>query len=157
MKPQITVSFQEYESLVFLAREGARLKGFMEGAKTDPRLHVLLERANVYTGQDANEARRLEEFLKSIEQKNGITRHYLAVRWQEMDQPLPPRTAGAATRFPENWPPNLTGALELLSRPICRADVDAYLKQSASAPTNVMVTTDPGLILGWTSVDAYFT
>lgn len=156
MTQQLTVTFQEYESLVFLAREGARLRGFITTAATDPRLSYLVEAANRYVGTDANGARELEAFLKNIEKNNDIVRHFLAVRWQELDEPLPPRVAGAATRFPENWPPNLEGTIELLTRAIARADVDAFLSARAKTPANVMVTIDPGMRVGWTPVEDYF-
>jgi hypothetical protein len=157
MEPQLTVSFQEYESLVYLARQGARAKGFIEAAERNPQLRPLVERIQARIGSNVEEVRHLEEFLKSIEKKNGIVRHFLAVRWQELNAPLPPRTAGAATRFPENWPPILEGTMELLTRPICRADVDAFLQPPrAQKPTSIVVTTDPGLIVGWTPIDSYF-
>jgi hypothetical protein len=156
MAQQLTITFQEYESLVFLAREGARLKGFLDASATDPRLAYLVDAANRYVGTDANKARELETFLKSIERQNGITRYYLAVRWQELDEPLPPRTAGAATRWPENWPPYLEGSVEMLSRPIAKGDVTAFLSSRAKNPTNVMVTIDPGMRVGWTPLDQYF-
>lgn len=156
MVQELTLSLQAYESLVFLAREGARLRGFMEAASTDPRLKYLVEAANRYVGTDANGARELEAFLKSIEKTNGITRYFLGVRWQEMNEPLPPRIAGAATRFPENWPPNLEGTIELMTRPIAKADVESYLKATARNPVSVMVTPDPGMRVGWTSLEDYF-
>jgi hypothetical protein len=156
MQEQLTLTFQQYESLVYLAREGARLKGFLDAAKKDPRLEQLVVRARNYVGNDANGARNLESFLKTIEAANGITRYFLAVRWQELDAPLPPRTAGAPTRFPENWPPQLQGSLELLTRPIAKADVVAYLQTHAKNPTSVLVTLDPGLVVGWTPLDSFF-
>jgi hypothetical protein len=156
MAQQVTVTYQEYESLVFLAREGARLKGFIEAAETDPRLRYLVEAANRYVGTDANKPRELEAFLKNIEKQNDITRSFLAVRWQELDEPLPPRTAGAATRWPENWPPNLEGTIELMTRPIAKDDVLGFLSARAKNPTNVMVTTDAGMRVGWAPLDDYF-
>lgn len=98
-----------------------------------------------------DEARRLDTFLVSLEKNNGINRYGLWVQWQEQDQPLPP-----TTRFPEVWPPNMRFFLELISRPIARVDVDAVLKQQARKPTNVLVTKDPGAIVGWTAVDQFF-
>lgn len=156
MSQELTINFQEYESLVFLAREGARLVGFMETAATNPRLKPFVEAAKNYVGTDTNRALKLEAFLKSIEKNNDITRHFLGVRWQELGEPLPPRVAGAATKFPENWPPNLEGTIELLTRPIARADVDALLAAQARKPMGVMVTIDPGLRVGWTPVEDYF-
>lgn len=156
MEPHIELTYQEYESLVYLSREGARLKGFMEAVQQDPRLRHLAAAAHEYGYQDTAQTRNLEEFLQNVEKQNGIKRYFVAVRWQELDAPLPPRVAGAATRFPENWPPNLQGTLELLTRPICRADVDAYLARHASKPTCVMVTTDPALLVGWSPIDGFF-
>jgi hypothetical protein len=155
-QPQLTLNLQQYEALVYLARIGARLKGFLDAIAKDARFRQLLEAAVHYAGQDANRARDLEAFLKSIEEPNGIHRYFLAVRWQELAAPLPPRVAGAATRFPENWPPNLQGIIELMTRPIARADVDAFLLANAKSPVTVVVTADPGLTVGWTAVEDYF-
>jgi len=126
----LTISKQDYESLVALARRGTI---------------------------DENHARDLEEFLVKIEEANGITRYFLAVRWQELDAPVPPHTAGNETSFPDNWPPELEGTIELTTRPIAKADVLEFLDSKASNPTSVMVTTDPGLRVGWTPIDDYFT
>jgi hypothetical protein len=153
---QLTLDFQQYEALVYLAREGSRIKGFMDGVDKDPRLRQLAEAAHRFIGNDVNGARNLEAFLKSIEVANGVVRHYLAIRWTELEAPLPPRVAGAPTRFPENWPPNLQGSIELLTRSINRADVDNFLSINAQKPINVMVTTDTGLQVGWTLVDDFF-
>lgn len=98
-----------------------------------------------------DELRRLDTFLISLEKANGIVRYGLWVQWQEQDQPVPP-----TARFPESWPPTLRFFIELISRPIARVDVDAVLKQKARKPTNVMVTKDPGAIVGWTLVDQFF-
>lgn len=153
---QLTITFQEYESLVYLAREGARLTGFLDAAATDPRLRYLVEVARRYVGNDSNKARSLEAFLKIIEGNNSIVRYYLMVRWQELGEPLPSRVAGAATRFPENWPPTLQGYIELLTRPITRSDVDSYVASRANNPVSVMVTSDPGGTVGWTALSDYF-
>jgi len=124
----MTITQQDYEALVALARRGT-------------------------TGE--NHARDLEEFLRTIEDRNGLNRYFLAVRWQELDEPLPP-----GARFPGNhhgdWPTNLEGIIELTTRAIARVDVDALLAARASSPMSVMVTTDPGLRVGWTPVDDYF-
>lgn len=98
-----------------------------------------------------DEARRLDTFLISLEKANGIIRYGLWVQWQEQDQLLPPKA-----RFPATWPPNMRFYIELISRPIARVDVDAVLKEQARKPTNVLVTKDPGAIVGWTPVDQYF-
>jgi hypothetical protein len=115
---------QDYEALIALARKGAATP---------------------------DEKRRLDTYLISLEQSNGITRYGLWVQWQEQDQPVPPKA-----RFPETWPPNMRYYLELISRPIARCDVDAVIKQQARNPINVLVTKDPGAVVGWTQVDQFF-
>lgn len=120
-----TLDQQQYEALIALARAG--------------------------TSGDLEKSRRLDEFLRSIEAANGITRSLLWVRWQEMDQPLP-----ASTRFPEVWPPEREHLIELIGRRVAKADVDAVLAARATKPVNVLVTPDPGARVGWTEVDNYF-
>lgn len=124
MPTQLTLDIVEYEALVALARLGA----------TDP-----------------NKARELESFLKKIETNNDITRYFLAVRWQELNEPLP-----QGTRFPQVWPPELEDTIQLTTRPIAKVDVTDLIAAQAKNAQNVMVTTDPGMVLGWTDVDAYF-
>ena len=97
------------------------------------------------------EKRQLDAWLTLIEKKNGVTRSKLWIQWQEADQPLPPKT-----QFPEGWPPTQRFYLELLTRPVNRADVDTVLKQKARNPVTVLVTPDPGALIGWTPVDDYF-
>lgn len=99
-----------------------------------------------------DESRVLDAFLKTIEAASGITRSFVWIQWQEQDQPLPPTTA-----FPEVWPPEMRYYFELLSRPVAKSDVVAILKLRARKPQNVLVTKDPGAVLGWTSIDAFFT
>lgn len=94
---------------------------------------------------------QLDIFLKDIEKTNGITRYFLWVQWQEASATLP-----AGTNFPEKWPPELRKPIELISRPIARADVDAVLEKYASEPQTVLVTKDPAGIVGWTELDAFF-
>ena len=93
----------------------------------------------------------LERWLQTIERRNGVVRHFLMVQWQELSSPLP-----AGTNFPSVWPPELRRTIELVSRPIAKADVEAVLAEHASDPTNVLVTPDPNGEVGWTPVDAYF-
>lgn len=95
--------------------------------------------------------RQLEVFLRSIEKANGVTRYFLLVQWQESNQALPP-----TAEFPKVWPPELRATIELISRPIARADVDALIKKKAKQPVNVLVTTDPAGVVGWTQLDKYF-
>lgn len=153
---EVTLSFQEYESLVAFARKGAKLEGTIRAFETDPTLRRLWEKARTQYGWDPQLMRDLEVFLKSIEKANDINRYFVALRWQESGEPLPPRVAGAPTRFPENWPPTLEGTIELLTRPIARLDADAFLQARAKQPMNVMCTTDPGLRVGWTPIDDFF-
>ena len=124
MPTQLTLELVEYEALVALARLGA----------TDP-----------------NKARDLESFLKKIEVANDINRYFLAVRWQELNEPLP-----QGIMFPETWPPELEDIIQLTTRPIAKVDVTDLLAAQAKNPQNVLVTTDPGMILGWTPIDDYF-
>lgn len=121
----ITLTQEEYESLVALARVGVV--------------------------NSPNHARELAAFLSTVETRNGITRYFLAVRWQELNKPLDP-----GVRFPDTWPPTLSATIELITRPISRADVDELLAARAENPTSVMVTNDPGQRLGWTLVNDYF-
>ncbi len=102
-------------------------------------------------GITPDEARALDEFLQAIEKKNGFVRSILWVQWQEMDQLLPPTTS-----FPEVWPPELRYRMELVTRPIARSDVEQVLSARARKPTNVLVTPDPGALVGWTTLDKYF-
>jgi len=120
----MTLTLQQYEALISLAREGA---------------------------SDEHALRRLESFLREIESANGIERDIVWVQWQELDQPLPP-----TVRFPETWPPDQRRRVELVSRNICRADVDAVVSAHATQPTNILCTRDPGATLGWTPIDDFF-
>ena len=96
--------------------------------------------------------RQLQAWLTLIETRNGITRYGLWVQWQEADSPLP-----ATTRFPAVWPPEMRYFIQLFSRTINRADVDAVLAKRARNPVTVLVTPDPAALLGWTAVDEFFT
>lgn len=158
MANDIVLTFQDYESLVSLAREGARLKGFMMAAESDPTLRRFWEAARTQYGWDPELPRELEAFLKNLEKQQDppIVRQFVGVRWTEAGEPLPPRTAGAPTRFPENWPPTLEGSVQLLGRPIARTDVDAMLQAQAKKPMDVMCTNDVGLRVGWTPIDQFF-
>jgi hypothetical protein len=156
MTNEVTLTFQEYESLIALARKGAQLEGTIKAFETDPTLRPLWEKARTQYGWDPSNVRVLEAFLKSIEASNEISRYFIAVRWTEAGEPLPARVAGAPTRFPENWPPQLEGTIELLSRRIARSDVDAFLEANARQPLSVMVTVDPGRRVGWTPIDDFF-
>lgn len=149
---QLTLDVAQYEALVGLARKGALYDGLLSLAKKDPRCRSIVDNAEAGAALDSNQVRSLESFLKEIEKGNGITRYFLAVRWQEAGVPLQ-----AGTRFPETWPPTHSVTIEQFTRAIARADVDAILSARATNPQLVMVTLDPGLRLGWTPIDDYFT
>jgi len=127
----LTLSQEQYESLISLARRGTY----------DPD-----------GTPNADKSRDLEAWLNLIEKANGIKRSLLWVQWQEAGSPLP-----ATASFPTSWPPNLRFMIELLTRPVSKSDVDAVLAQKASKPINVLVTSDPGAELGWTTVADFFT
>lgn len=97
------------------------------------------------------EARNLDAFLRSIEKNNGITRYSLWVQWQEAGVQVP-----ITVTFPTSWPPDKRHYIELLTRPIAKADVTAVLSKKAVQPMNVMVTPDPAAIVGWTLIDDFF-
>ncbi|WP_394831787.1 hypothetical protein LVJ94_35250 [Pendulispora rubella] len=95
--------------------------------------------------------RDIDAFLRRIEASNDIQRHQLWIQWQEADWPIPP-----TVEFPQTWPPQMRFSLELVSRPIARIDVEEVLKKAARKPLNVLVTTDPGAVVGWTPIELYF-
>lgn len=94
--------------------------------------------------------RQIETFARVIDLRNGITRYLLNVQWQEAGQPLPPSAV-----FPTSWPPTLRALIEL-ARPIAKVDVDALLAQRATKPVTVLVSPDPGGIVGWSPYETYF-
>jgi hypothetical protein len=126
--PNLTLTQEQYEALIALARQGAE-------AAEDP----------------SGTSLQLDIFLKDLEAANGITRYAVWVQWQEMDQPLPPTTA-----FPTSWPPTQRAYIEFLTRPVAKVDVMNVVAQKASKPTNILVTKDPGATLGWTPIAAFF-
>lgn len=126
---EFTLTQQEYEALIALAREGT--KG-----------------ADGQVNQD--KAVGLERFLRSIEERNGVQRDMVWLQWQELDEPLP-----AGTRFPEQWPPEKRVYVEQVTRPIAKADLQEVLDANAKNPTSVMFTRDPGATYGWTEFDQY--
>jgi hypothetical protein len=128
---QFTLTQEEYEALIALAREGTK----NDAGQVDHDLAV-----------------RLDAFLRSIEKNNGVERDAVWVQWQELDEPLP-----AGTRFPEEWPPKMRVYIELIGRKVAEADVRDVLRQNATNPTSEMVTSDPGAMYGWTPLDDYFT
>jgi hypothetical protein len=125
-----TLSQEEYEALIALARRGTR----SHDGRTD-QLAAL----------------QLDSFLKQIEKENGITRYALWIQWQDPTAPLPP-----GTNFPETWPPNLRYYLEFISRPIAESDVLAVVNPRTPNAMNIMVTPDPAALLGWTPIADFF-
>jgi hypothetical protein len=123
---EFTLTQEQYEALVALARKGALAEG------VEP-------------------PRTLEIFLKEIEKKHGITRSFVLVQWQELGQPLP-----IGTFFPTTWPPQLRQSIELVSRPVAKSDVEAMLAQRARKPFEVLCSRDPSGVLGWTPIDQFF-
>lgn len=120
----ISMSEEQYEQLVGLARKGL----------------------------SDNEAQRmLEDFLRTIEQANGITRYLLWVRWQEVGQIHPVNQP-----FPDGWPPTQQVRIERLSSPVTRAQVEAVVSSRGINPTGTLVSEDPGGQLGWSTIDQYF-
>ena len=121
-----TLTQEQYESLIAMARKGI-------------------------PASDAAAGRRFTEWLKLIEKANGIERDVVTVLWQELDQPLPP-----GVMFPTTWPPTLKYTVELVTRRVARADIDAVLEERAKNPTSVLCTKDPDGIYGLTPIDAFF-
>lgn len=126
----LTLLQHEYESLIELARQGT---------------------LNPDGSVNQSKALSLDSFLRALETRNGVTRYFIWVQWQEQNQPLPP-----TTDFPAKWPPEMRQPLALVTRPIARADVDALLKVKAKSPTSVLVTRDPAGLVGWTELDVFF-
>lgn len=124
-----TLTQQDYEALLGFARAGT-----LDGA-----------------GQVVHDkALRLEAFLRMIEEKNGVTRDIVWLQWQETGVPLP-----AGTSFPKRWPPELRVRVELVTRPISRADLEESLAAHAHNPMNVLYTRDPGAVYGWEEFSKY--
>jgi hypothetical protein len=122
-----TLKQEQYEALIALARQGVQ-------------------------GSDV-QVMALDAFLRSIEKANGVTRDFLWVQWQELNQPLP---SSNTVKFPDTWPPHLRKSIELVTRRIARVDVEAVLEANANDPTSVLVTRDPNARLGWTTLDDFF-
>lgn len=153
---ELTITEQQYEALVHLAREGARLKCFLEAAEGNPKYAALVAGARAYSAASVGSVLALEEFLKEMELQNGIVRRFLAIRWQETAAPLPPRVAGRATRWPDNWPPELDGTIERIGAPITKREVGDWIQNHAKRPSVVMVTSDPARRVGWSSLESFF-
>ena len=103
-------------------------------------------------GADTPEKKRvLESFLQNIDAANKQTRYTLQVQWQELNSPVP-----ASADFPAVWPPSMRATVERTDRPIAKSDVMKKVTSLAKEPTNILVTKDPGGIVGWTTIDAFF-
>lgn len=109
---------------------------------------IAFARRGVLTEQ---EGRTLSSFLQTLEKSNNITRDALWVQWQEVGKQV-----SVQYSFPESWPPNLRAYIELVGRPIAKADVTALLAKKAIRPMSVMVTKDPAGVVGWTTLEAFF-
>jgi hypothetical protein len=120
----------EYETLIEFARQGT---------------------LNSDGTVNQDKALGLDSWLRMIEQKNGITRSFVWVQWQEQDAPLP-----RGVNFPKKWPPELRAAVALVSRPIAKSDVTSMLNVRAKKLTSVLVTRDPAALVGWTELDEFF-
>lgn len=131
MAQSFTLTQEQYEALISLAKEGTKLS---DGS------------------QDPEKSRQLDTYLKLIEKANGVTRSLVWVQWQELDSPLPP-----GTNFPDKWPPELRRKIEFITRPVARADVDALLAAYARNPLTILCSRDPAGILGYTPLETFFT
>jgi hypothetical protein len=125
-----TLTQEQYEALISLASAGTRLP---DGSV------------------DVEKARQLDAFLQLIEQTNGIKRSIVWVQWLEQGAPQPP-----GFNFPDTWPPQMRQKIELITRPVARADVDALLKNQARQPITVLCSRDPAGVLGYTPIDSFF-
>lgn len=123
----------------------------MDFTLTQEQYEALIYLARLGVAGDAQKQTQLNTFIKDIEKSNGVTRSFLLVQWQEASAPLPP-----GTNFPEKWPPELRVGIELVTRPISKADVEAVLANRASEPVSVLVTKDPAGLVGWTPLDDFF-
>ncbi len=126
----ITMTLEEYETLYALALKGANCE-----VEFQPASPQVLQIANMVARIDA---------------RNEITHYMVYVRWAEADSVM------RGVDFPEVWPPNMQQKVEQTGRPIARADVDRMLKVKARKPYNVLVTTDPRGLLGWTDINVFF-
>lgn len=103
-------------------------------------------------GADTPDKKRvLESFLASIDAANKQQRYTLQVQWQELNTPLPP-----TTDFPAVWPPEMRAVVERTDRVIAKSDVMKAVNAKSKDPTNILVTKDPGGIVGWTRIDDFF-
>ena len=118
---------------------------------TQSQYEALINLARQGVEGDVEKTRQLDSFLRLIEKDNNVTRSIVWVQWQEAGQQLPPNT-----NFPDKWPPELRRKIELVTRQVARADVDAVVKAEAKDPLNILVTSDPAGILGYIPIDNFF-
>jgi len=50
----------------------------------------------------------------------------------------------------------VTLSLERFDRPIAKSDVLKAIKEKSSNPQNILVTRDPGGVVGWTKLEEFF-
>lgn len=112
----------------------------------------LVALARVGVSNNPDRSRQLEKFVRDIEERSGVFRDFLLVQWQEANQPLP-----ILTNFPEVWPPQLRGTIELVTRKIAKFDVEQFVASRTQHAVNILVTRDPAGIVGWTTLDDHFT
>lgn len=109
---------------------------------------VSLARRNIASSDDL---RKLNVFIDSILKKNNIKHFLLWVRWKNAGELLP-----VTLNFPKVYPPTLEFCLESFERPISRSDVQEMLDKQGKTTIEVIVTTDPAKLVGWTRIDDYF-
>lgn len=100
---------------------------------------------------DIEQLRRIDDFLRAIEVRNKIERHFLWVQWQRAGKPLP-----VGTRFPEKWPPELRTQLVRFDRAWMKKEVIDHVMRRDNTPINVLCTRDPGGQVGWAPIDIFF-
>lgn len=89
---------------------------------------------------------RLQKMLQKIELAHGIERYAVWVRWVDA------QNSGVYPKedFPKQWPPQQETYVEVLGRPVARADILAALAaQGAGSPAQIFVTKDPNRLVGW--------
>jgi len=96
--------------------------------------------------------RELDVYLRAIEDENDIKRYTLYVAWVETGT-VPP----IAARFPETWPPSQKMLMTRYDRPITKQDVVDFANKKGRKPANLMVSRDPGGVLGFVLIDSFFT
>jgi hypothetical protein len=111
---------------------------------------ALVELARAGTAS-ADGRRRIDAFVQDIDRTNDVQRYTLQVRWQDPGQPLP-----MGVSFPDVWPPELQTMITRTDRPIARTDVTDAVGKLSTRPLNILVTSDPGGLVGWSTLDAWF-